>query len=66
MANTKDLDRKTRRKVKRQQRAQTKQEYQQLTLQQKKKLRKFDGSFKQFLAELEKEKQAEQAPAAEG
>lgn len=66
MANTKDLDRKARRNVKRQQRAQTKKEYEQLSQQQKKKLRKFDGSFKQFLAEMEKEKQAEQAQAAEG
>ena len=65
MANTKNLDRKARRKAKRKARARTKQEYLELTLQQKKKLRKFEGSFKQFLAEQAKEAQ-EQAKAAEG
>jgi len=65
MANTKDVDRKVRRKAKRQARTRNKKEYEALSLQQKKKLRKFEGSFKQFLAEQEKQKQ-EQAAAAEG
>lgn len=65
MANTKDLDRKARRKSKRQTRARNKKEYEALSLLQKKKLRKFEGSFRQFMVEQEKEKQ-EQAKAAEG
>ena len=65
MANTKNLDRKARLKTKKQARARNKKAYQALSLQQKKKLRKFEGSFKQFLAEEEKQKQ-EQAKAAEG
>ncbi len=57
MADTKKLDPKARRKAKRQSRRQAKKDFSALTLQQKKKLRKFEGTFKQFMAEQQKEKQ---------
>ncbi len=64
MANTKALDPKARRKAKKQSRHQAKKDFQALTLQQKKKLRKFEGTFKQFMAEQQKEKEKEKAAEA--
>lgn len=58
MANTKNLDREARRKIKRKMRQDNKEKYRQLTDAQRKKLRVFeDGGFKKFLASLEQEKQ---------
>lgn len=60
MADTKKLDPKARRKAKRDARRENKKIFQAMSLEQKKKLRKYEGTFKQFLAEQK------QAAAQEG
>jgi len=56
MANTKNLDPKTRKKVKRKLRRELKLKLGALTLKERKELKKFEGSVKQFLLQKEAEK----------
>ena len=69
MANTKHLDRKERKKVKRRMRREIKKMLASLTPSERKELKKFEGSVKQFLlmkqAEKQKKKEAHEAEAAE-
>lgn len=60
MTDTKKLDPKVRRKAKRDARRENKKIFQSMRSEQKKKLRKYEGTFKQFLAEQK------QAQAKEG
>ena len=64
MANTKNLDPKARKQAKRKMRNDQKQQLLQLTLRERKQLRKFEGTTKQFLTELEAKKRQAAAAAA--
>jgi hypothetical protein len=53
MANTKNLDPKARKRAKRKMRLEQKHKLAQLTVKERKELKKFEGSTKQFLKERE-------------
>ena len=61
MANTKNLDPKTRKKVKRKMRRELKLKLAALTLKERKELKKFEGSVKQFFLQKEAEKKKAEA-----
>ncbi len=64
MANTKHLDRKERKKVKRRMRRELKKKLAALTLKERKELKKFEGTVKQFLLMKEEEKKKKAAESA--